>query len=309
MWRFVFLISAIGTAGPTLWAQGMLSPHQYMREGVVKRQGNMATLSSDYGIPLQQAVTTIGEEYGWSIDYEDPPFSGKHDLIDLTNPAYRAVHPDAKVVLGPAGGPFKSTYPESPSMWSSSAMEPQVLEKVISDYNQSGNPGHFVVRRLSDGSCDVIGDAVHDDTGANVPITPVLDTPITLPVRTRTGREAIQAVLDGLSSKVGIPMYVYQAPDYELGLESTVVGGANTPARGFLVEILNGLTAAIAESFPQEPGSPRVYRKYRWIFHYIPQPRQYVLGIFPVARAQYDAFGQKRLVPAVPPASPSPTGP
>jgi hypothetical protein len=285
----------------------MLSPHQYMREGVITRTAGIATVSADYAIPLQQAATAIAQEYGWAVHYEDPPYSGKHDLMDMTNPAYRAAHPDAKVVLGPAGGAFKSSYRESPSMWSSSAMELEVLEKVVSDYNQSGGPGHFEVRCLSDGSCDVIGDAVHDDMGSSIPIIPVLDTPITLPVKMRRGEQALQALLDALSSKIGIPMYVYQAPDYELGLECTAVGGESVPAREFLVQILNGLSRAVLNAFPPKTGTPTVYYKYRWILHYIPQPRQYVLGIFPVARAAYDAFGHKQLIPVCPMPVPSGT--
>ncbi|MGA3323641.1 MAG: hypothetical protein ABSF45_04155 [Terriglobia bacterium] len=292
MSRLILVIMAIGVAGGTLRAQGALSPHQYMLEGVVTHHGNTGAVSADYGIPLYQAVTAIGQEYGWAIQYEDPPFSGKHDLIDLTNPAYRSAHPGTEVRLGPAGGPFKSTYPESPSMWTSPRMEPEVLEKVVSDYNQSGNPGHFTVRGLSDGTFDVIGDGLHDDSGADVPSQPVLDTRITVPLATRNGNDALQAVLDTLSSRIGIKMYVYQAPDHELSLVSTKVGGANVPARDLLMQIVNCLS-----------------RPHVWVFHYIPQPRQYVLGIFPVARAEYGGFGQKRLIPVGPPRITSPAGP
>jgi hypothetical protein len=257
-----------------------------MREGVVDHHGTVATVRADYAQPLCQAMTAIGQEYGWAVHYEAPPYQGKHDLMDSTNPMYRAAHPDAMVDLGPAGGAFQSTYPESPSMWGPPAMEQQVLEKVVSDYNQSGNPGHFVVRRLSHGSFDVIGDAIHDDSGANIPISPVLDTPINLPRVARTRLDTVEALLQALSAKVGIRMYIYEAPVNVLSRESTVIG-ASAPARDLLMQALDGSRL-----------------KWVWILTYHPQQQvgvaEYCLGIFPVVRAEYNSLGQKRLIPVGP---------
>jgi hypothetical protein len=280
-----FLMATASLCG-ALYAQGMLEPHAYMREGVVDHHGTVATVRTDYAQPLCQAITAIGQEYGWAVHYEAPPYQGKHDLMDTTNPNYRAAHPDAKVDLGPAGGAFQSTYPESPNMGSSPAIEQQVLEKVVSDYNQSGNPGHFVVRRLSDGSFDVIGDAIHDDSGANIPTSPVLDTPINLPRVARSRYDAVEAVLKALSAKAGIRMYIYEAPVNVLSREYTAIG-ASAPARDLLMQVLDGSRL-----------------KWVWILTYHPQqqvePPEYCLGIFLVERAEYDSFGQKRLIPVSP---------
>jgi hypothetical protein len=280
-----FLLSSAALCG-TLYAQGMLEPHPYMREGVVDHHGTVATVRTDYAQPLCQAVIAIRQEYGWAVHYEAPPYQGKHDLMDTTNPSYRAAHPGAKVDLGPAGGAFQSTYPESPSVWHSPDMGQQVLEKVVSDYNQSGNPGHFAVRRLCDGSFDVIGDAIHDDAGANIPIRPVFDTPINLARVARSRYDAVQAVLDALSSKVGIKMYIYEGAYNVLSRESTVIG-AIAPARDLLMQALDGSRL-----------------KWVWILTYHPQqqtePAEYCLGIFPVVRAEYDTSGRKHLTPVDP---------
>jgi hypothetical protein len=285
------LAVALGVVALCGWlvAQGILEPHTYMEHGLIDHHAGTATVKADYAQPLQQAITAVREEYGWVVNFEDPPYQGKHDLIDMTNPKYRPTHPNARIVLGPAGGPFQSTYPETPHMWNSPAAEPDVLEKIVSDYNQSGNPGNFVVRELADGSFDVVGDSIHNDSGEDVPITPALDTSILIPRAARSGRATIDAVLHTLSAKIGIPAGIGLAPSPLLGQAQFTMGGSSVPARDLIMQVIDGLG-----------------RKYVWLFIYEPQPREYLLVLLPVARAEYGAFGQKRLVPVGPLQVPDP---
>lgn len=279
------LVVPLGVVALCGWlvAQGILEPHAYMRHGLIEHHAGTATVKADYARPLQQAISAVREEYGWVVNYEDPPYQGSHDLIDMTNPNYRTTHPNAKVVLGPAGGPFQSTYPETPKMWSSPAAELNVLEKIVFDYNQSGNPGNFVVRELPDGSFDVVGDSIHDNAGAEVSITPVLDTPIYIPRATRSFGGAITAILNALSSKTGIGMGEGLMPFNLLPTGHLAIGGSKTSARDLLMQVIDST------------GS-----RYVWLFLYEPPEREYLLGILPVTRAEYDAFGQRRLMPVGP---------
>ena len=273
-----------------LCAQGVLEPHPYMQQGVVKHHDGAATVKADHARPLNQAVAAVREEYGWTVNYEDPPYQSKYGVMDMTNPKYRAEHPDAPVRLGPAGGAFQSTYPETPSMWNSSATEQQVLEKVVSDYNKSGNPGNFTVSHLPDGNFDVIGDSIHNDTGAGVHIVPILDTPIYIPRATLSGYGVIQAILNALSAKTGVHMGIGLAPDPLLGQAKFTLGGSNASARALLMQVMDGLG-----------------RKYVWEFIYEPEPPEYILVLLPVVRAEYGAFGEKRLIPVGPVAVPGGT--
>jgi hypothetical protein len=277
-----------------LRAQGDLEPHPYMHDGVIAHQHGTATVKADAPRPLQQAITAMREEYGWVVSYEDPPYQSNYDVTDMRNPKYRAAHPNTPVVLGPAGRGFQSTYPEVPDMWSSPATEEQVLEKVVSDYNKSGNPGNFVVRRLPDGSFDIVGDSVHDDNGVDVRVMPVLDTPVDVPQGTRTLSGTINAILHALSAKTGYQMGIAIGPMAFLTSPAATLalGGQTVPARDLLMQATGALWN----------------RNYVLLFLYQPGSHKYLLGWVPAGRAEYDAFGNKRLLPIGPPTTP-PGGP
>ena len=188
MLRFLIFVLAFASVYGLAHPQGIsiLSPHPYMPEGVISYHDGTETITCDSPRPLLQAIDAVSEEYGWDVSYEDPPYQGKHDVIDMTNPKWRETHPDAPYTPGPSGGPFQSTYPEQAYVANSLGQEQQVLEKIVSDYNKSGNPGHFVVRVLADGAFDVVGDGVRDDNGVEAPVAPFWDTPISIALAPRT---------------------------------------------------------------------------------------------------------------------------
>lgn len=51
-----------------------------------------------------------------------------------------------------------------------------MLRKIVSDYNPSGNPGQFVVRKGPDGRLSVVGVSIKDATGTEESVGSVLDT-------------------------------------------------------------------------------------------------------------------------------------
>jgi hypothetical protein len=247
--------------------QGILEPHLYMPEGVVEHQSGTATVRADHARPLEKAITALNEEYGWSVHYEDPPYQGKHDLIDGINPKYRETHPEVKPMPGPSGGPFSSTFPEDASLRGSRSQEEQVLDQIVSDYNKSGNPGHFIVRTLSDDSFDIVGDGTHDDNGNVLLVPPILDTPISLPLATRSFGDTIEAIMTAVTAKSGLkaggPLF---GPNNLLDGGNVSMGGPDVaPARNFLMKLL-----------AQESGGG-----WRWTLLYEPPPypTQFLFGI------------------------------
>jgi hypothetical protein len=247
--------------------QGILEPHEYMPEGLVEHQSGTATVRADHARPLEKAITALNEEYGWSVHYEDPPYQGKRDLIDGINPKYRETHPDIKPMPNPSGGPFASTYPEDAGLRGSRSEEARVLSQIVSDYNTSRNPGHFIVRTLSDDSFDIVGDGTHDDNGNVVLVSPILDTPISLPLATRSFGGTIEAIMNAVTAKTGVKAGgpVFGPSNLLMGGEVSMGSPDIAPARDFLMKLL-----------AQESGGG-----WRWTLLYEPPPypTQFLFGI------------------------------
>jgi hypothetical protein len=243
-----------------------------MPQAVIEHHAGTATVKADIVDPLMYAITAVSREYGWVVHYEDPPFAG----TDLTVYSPRPGVPPYQVV---AGGAFESTYPETPHMWSSRATELEVLQRIVADYNASGNPGKFTVLELPDGNFDVVGVSTHDRSGAIIPITPILDTRISIPSAPRTFHDTLQAIFAALPVKVtgGCP----HCPP--MGGTITV-GGSKVSARDLLIQVVDSLG-----------------RNWLWgITYNAGPPPRYMLGIGLAKRVEYDTFGKQHLVPVEP---------
>lgn len=276
----VFALSSIAIA------LAASAPQAYMRRAVIEHHAGTATVTADSAIPLQDAITVVREEYGWVVDYEDPPYAG----TDLTvHPSPRAGVPPYRIV---AGGAFQSIYSETPTIWSSAAQEQQVLEKIVSDYNQSGNPGNFAVLELPDGSFDVVGTSAHNASGAEVAITPILNTPVSIPSVPRGLAATISTILAALPARTVNFCCSGNLTALAIG-GSITVGGSNVPARDLLTQVVD-----------------RMGGNWVWQLVYQPSPMpMYLFGIGPAERAEYDAFGRRRLIPVGPVSGPAPAEP
>ncbi len=251
-------------------AQG--SGRHYMdRANILHNQG-LATVDANDPRPLLQAVTAVREEYGWAVDYEDPPYSG---TVDLVRDSSMCRQPCGKGFLIPAGGAFQSTYPEGPDMWSSANAELQTLEKIVSDYNATQNPGKFVVREQADGSYAVIGDYVENSAGAEVSVPPILDIPISLPSSTRSAAVTTDLILDALNKASGTVVGSGIWPLNALAQSQVTVGGSNVPARDLLLQTIDQIKSV------------------KLVWELLGDSSSFYLSLLPVQKAHYDAFGRK----------------
>ena len=77
------------------------------------RLGEKAHLSINAARPLADAIKFLEPKLGFAISYEDPPYVYRGDVLDKTDPSYRAAHPNARA-LNPRGGPieFDVTLPQ-----------------------------------------------------------------------------------------------------------------------------------------------------------------------------------------------------
>jgi hypothetical protein len=224
-----------------LLAQAPISKPSFMNAGVVQHQGTAGALTANDPRPLMQAIATISQEYGWTVDFEDPPYRSHLDLVDDTDPVWRANHPNAKGVTRVSGGLFQSNFDE-PSTISSGNAEEQVLQKLVSDYNSSGNPGKFVVRKEADARYAVVGVSRRNDTGTDETVDALLDAAISIPVQQRTATATLQLIVDTLSAMTGVRVYlgtIGLSSDPLQGVE-LAIGGSNVPARTLLLQALDG---------------------------------------------------------------------
>ena len=186
--------------------------------------------------PLQQAIEAIREEYGWTVDYEEPPYES-YDLVDVTDPGWRRAHPDAKGVTGLAGGLFTATFNAGSDMSSGSPDEERALQKVVADYNASGNPGQFMLKVEGPGRFAIVGIAIKDSSGNQIAVPPVLDTRISFPLQERSVVDAMKLISKALSEKSPYKVEFGNAPN-NLAIQTRMkVGGDNLTARELFAQI------------------------------------------------------------------------
>ena len=255
----------------TLCAQDSNGHHNWWLRGIVETHGTNATVGADYGVPLSQAITAVREEYGWVVHYEDPPYQSSYDLVVRGQPGARR--------MVPRGGAFESTYPLTPDMWGSHTTEREVLEKIVSDYNQSGLPGKFLVSEQSDGSFAIIGNSIASADGSKQPIPAILDTPVTITITPRNLYETFKLIGDALTLKVGTKVGALVANPNFAFRSSVSVGGTNVSARSLLVQAARQLPVATV-----------------WNLYYDPSTPMYFLNFGAAGRAVYNASGQRELV-------------
>ena len=254
----------------------------FMNAAVLQHKGAVVTLTANDPRPLSQAVEAISQEYGWIIDFDDPLYTSHFDLVDATDPSWKASHPDAKATRV-AGGLFQSSFPEPSSI--SGDAEEQVLEKLVADYNASGNPGKFVVRKETEGRYAVIGVSRKDEAGNDETVNALLDTAISIPVQRRDARATLQLIVDALAASSGLKVYlgtVGLSSDPLQDAELTI-GGSNVTARALLLQALDGISSM----------SPHFRGIFVWNFLFDADTNGYWLRLRSATKTETDVNGRQ----------------
>jgi hypothetical protein len=251
-----------------------------MEHGAVQHGSASGIVLSSEAHPLRQAIEAVREEYGWVVDYEDPTYHSEYDFIDITKPEWRAAHPGERGQRLLAGGTFRSEYPEAPNTATSALEEEKVLDKIIADYNQSGNPGKFRVVKEPEGRFAVIGQYVKDDAGRDEYVSPILDTPISIPTETRGALETVYLIVEQLSAKTGIKIGYLDWGNSILRSRLTL-GGQNIPARSLFMQTLASSNRPLVLDLSCNPFTSV----------------QYYLQIRVASLAKFDATGKRTTVP------------
>lgn len=224
----IALIVVIMTHSPLLLAQQVESGTGYWYGGMVDHKGSTAKVMSNEPRPLRQAVESLSEEYGWVVDYEDPIYSDA-ETVARTEPLWVASHPGVRRRLV-GGHRFESEFPEVSRTGSSAAEEKSVLQKVISDFNSSGNPGHFTVVDEGAGRFAIVGQT-------NETSRTILDTPITVNIDQLNGSFALDAISKALTVSSGIKVIVATYPLNLFAKTIYTTHVSNQPAREVLRDL------------------------------------------------------------------------
>lgn len=261
------VILACLLVAPAASAQTLRSARTYMETAVIHHENGSAIVVANSPRPLSQALSAIRRAYGWVVDYEDPLYTSS-ELTSNFDPRF-----PSRAFKVPAGGTFQSTYPETPYMWSRTDNEQAVLDKIVADYNQSGNPGRFIVRAQVDGSYTVVG----TEPGATAP--PILSTPISFPSGTRSLGDTLHLITGAVSAASGVALYVSGSPGIVRRLiQSQVTIGANgVPARYVLVQAFTQANWKVAWDMRCTAPIPGCW-----------------LNLIPVSRAPSNAWGTGR---------------
>lgn len=214
--------------------------------------------------PLAQALCGIANRYEWMVDYEDPLYQSKFDLIDATNPNWRALHPEKPPAMIPGGGAFEFKYDEALAVTPDG--EKKVLEALVAAYNRTDNPGRFEVRELSVDSSPgsvrrkryaIIGVSIKDDQGKLQAAPPLLDTLITLPAEERSADQTIRLIGNELFAKHRIKVMGTGFANNALMQSKVTVGGANRSARSLLLQTLTQIAnPSMGWHAKYDPGTP-----------------------------------------------------
>lgn len=277
--RPVNIFCAVVLFFPQAYGQSVQPHHHFMRHAIINRKSGSATVVANAPRPLFQAITAVREEYGWVVNYEQPPYFSKYDLVDDTNPQWRASHPRAKGVTIPAGGSFQSTYSEKESIYAGSG-EKGILQKIVSDYNKTNNPGKFEVLSNSDSSYSIVGISLRNGNGNIKNVSPILDTPISISTSKRSAAATITLILGALTAKVGEKVVSGEMPFNLMTQAQVKIGGDNVSARSLILHTLDATGRALVYNVMHDADS-------NW----------YSLGIFGAVRAIHDPFGRTSYVP------------
>jgi hypothetical protein len=236
----VTMLSAVHAHAQAQNDQARQARHsRYMENAEVRHLADSITVTANDARPLAQAVTALSEEFGWAIDFEDPPYYSKYDLVDDTAPQWRAAHPSTTGVTVVAGDTFQTQFTKTPDTGTSPAEAERVLNSVVSDYNASANPGRFTVRNEGDGRFAIVGTYVKDENGQDQTMSPILDTPISIQAETRDANTTIEIILNALTVKSQTKVVPFMVPQNALAQSQVTVGGQNIPARVLLLQALS----------------------------------------------------------------------
>ena len=194
--------------------------------------------------PVAKAITMLEARYGWTITYEDPPYSYADDVVDVTEKVRRDLHKypkgQAPRVLIPKGGHLSFEYdvivdtnlPRSPGV---------VVRQLLNAQAASDTSARFRLEK-SNAIIHVIPSAIKDKSGRLTPQQSLLDTVVSLTSEERTGLQTLEALTESIGQATQSRIVIGNVP---LGLflrHKDRHGVAGQKARDVLIELIQRIS-------------------------------------------------------------------
>jgi hypothetical protein len=203
----------------------------YLKRAAVSEMAGVVHIVANSPRPLAQTLDALQQKYGWVVDYEDPQFISKLDLVDTADLGNRA--PDSNLPARlPGGGAFSVEFPAN------SPEEEKILQIVVDAYNRSNNPGRFELRKGEQGVFSVVGVEARDRRGQMSHQTILFDAPLTLATRRRTVSDTVNLICRKIAEQRRIAVTIGVSPRNLLDHDDATVGGTKVSARDLLLRTL-----------------------------------------------------------------------
>jgi hypothetical protein len=244
------------------FSQTIHSPKSYSKEATISESAGTTRIVANSPRPLAQVLDGLRQKYGWAVDYEDPQFISKMDVVETNEAGKSATDSNLPSQL-PAGGAFTLEFP------SSAPVEEKVLQLAVDRYNQSDNPGRFELRSNKQGAFFVVGVKSRDTHDKVASQSPLLDEPVTLVSQQRTALDAVNLICQAVAAQRGITVTLGIFPRRVLAASPVSFGDSKVPARDLLYRVLSDTS-----------------RKFYWRLLFDPASKAYVLDIHLMSAAK-----------------------
>jgi hypothetical protein len=220
---------------PLMLCFGAIALSQNSEDGHVERNGSKATLVVDSPRPVDSAAISLANEFGIRVNVEDPPYSFRDDVKDVTARVSR----DRKIqrpVLIPKGGRLEILF----SLASNG--QPANIPNVVRSLADAANARFPFAYRLDiDGNWfTLVPTRTRDSLGHQIRITPLLDRHVTIPAGTRSIATAATLMAQELSAQTGMHVSCCQGAVAGIpwGLVKIAFSANNEPARNVLKRLI-----------------------------------------------------------------------
>jgi hypothetical protein len=217
-------------------AQATYGQEPYSKQATITEAEGKSRLAANDSRPLAQALDALQQKYGWRVNYEDPQYTSKLDLIEAKSLQDKSSYPNDRHRV-PGGGSFTADLGATPTAHGLPD-EKKTLQALVDSYNRSGNPGRFELREdRTEQVFEVVGTAAHDDQGRISQQQALLDSLVTIDAQERTFSDTVDLVCQKIAEKGHLTINFGVHP---LGLDRVhvTVGGKDLAGRSFLLRAM-----------------------------------------------------------------------
>jgi hypothetical protein len=222
----------------------------FMKQATITQNEGTLHIAANSPRPLAQVLDALRQKFGWPVEYEDPRYMAKVDMVEKPGP-------NDSVFTFPSGGSFTVDVPAGAG--STPPPEDKTLQLIVDAYNQSKNPGRFGLRQAEGDRYSVVGVGAQDDSGKIVAQEPALDVAISFPEESRTATATVDLMCQKISSATRTPMMLGVNPRVLMDNNKVKVGGAKTTARTLLARTLDGVGHPVYWRMLFDPKSKSYY--------------------------------------------------